>query len=183
MSKPNIQLIKYDNRRNASQFDLLLLENLLQRADLSDALRNYQKNNFYTILICTSGSGKHTIDFVDYSYQKGTILTIRKDQIHRYHYSESKGYLFVFTEDFFIQFFENGNAYTESYSLNGASECVVSQVNSGTYELLSDTQLSTTYGSETNSSLVIVEISQTQLILRDESGSTHNTITLDKTQG
>jgi hypothetical protein len=55
--KQNIQLIKYDNRRNASQFDLLLLENLLQRADLSDALRNYQKNNFYTILICTSGSG------------------------------------------------------------------------------------------------------------------------------
>jgi hypothetical protein len=44
--KQNIQLIKYDNRRNASQFDLLLLENLLQRADLSDALRNYQKNNF-----------------------------------------------------------------------------------------------------------------------------------------
>lgn len=82
-----------------------------------------------------------------------------------------------------IQFYENGNIYTETYSLNGANECVLSQVNSGTYELLSDTQLSTTNGSETNSSLVIVQISETQLILRDESGSTHNTITLDKTQG
>lgn len=82
-----------------------------------------------------------------------------------------------------IQFFDNGNVYTETYSLNGASECVLSQVNSGTYELLSDTQLSTTNGSETNSSLVIVQISETQLIIRDESGSTHNTITFDKTQG
>lgn len=83
----------------------------------------------------------------------------------------------------FIQFFENGNAYTETYSLDGAGECVLSQVNSGTYELISDTQLSTTTAGETNSSLVIVQISETQLILRDESGSTHNTITLDKTQG
>lgn len=83
----------------------------------------------------------------------------------------------------FIEFFQNGNAYTESYNLNTENVCEITLVNSGSFELVSDSQLSITYGTETNSSLVIVQISDSQLILRDESGSEHNTITFDKTQG
>ena len=77
--KQNIQLIKYDNRRNASQLTLLR-KRIPKSRDLSDALRNYQKNNFYTIPICTSGSAIPLILWITL-YQQGTILTIRKDQI------------------------------------------------------------------------------------------------------
>ena len=65
----------------------------------------------------------------------------------------------------FIEFFQNWNAYTESYNLNAENVCEITLVNSGSFEL------------------VIVQISDSQLILRDESGSEHNTITFDKTQG
>jgi hypothetical protein len=82
------------------------------------------------------GFGKHTIDFVDYSYQKGTILTIRKDQIHRYHYSESKGYLFVFTEDFFIQFFEKSEATKCLQLFNELITAPLTELDSEQYELL-----------------------------------------------
>ena len=133
--KQNIQLINYDNRRNASQFDLLYLEYLLQLDEIRESLINYQKNNFYTILICTSGVGKHTIDFVDYSYQKGTILTIRKDQIHRYHYSDSTGFLFVFTEDFFIQFFEKSEATKCLQLFNELITAPLTELDSEQYEL------------------------------------------------
>lgn len=133
--KQNIQLINYDNRRNASQFDLLNLEYLLQLDEIRESLINYQKNNFYTILICTSGVGKHTIDFVDYSYQKGTVLTIRKDQIHRYHYSDSTGFLFVFTEDFFIQFFEKSEATKCLQLFNELITAPLTELDSEQYEL------------------------------------------------
>jgi len=83
----------------------------------------------------------------------------------------------------FIEFFDNGNAYSETYSLNTEGACTMISSSSGTYELLSDTQLSITNNGETNDDLVIVQISETQLILRDESGSMPVTISLDKTRG
>ena len=49
------------------------------------------------LLFITEGKGSHTIDFMDYTYQKGTLLTIRKDQIHKFTKSNSpQGYLLIF---------------------------------------------------------------------------------------
>lgn len=87
------------------------------------------------------------------------------------------------TKNSSFQFFENGNVLSESHGLNDEDECLSLGVVPGTYELLSDTQLATTFNGETNSSLVIVQISESQLILRDESGSESNTLVFDKNQG
>lgn len=81
-------------------FDLLRLEELLSRT-LNHNITELHKIEFFQILIITEGKGCHTIDFTDYEYQKGTLLTIRKDQIHKFFSSPTaQGYLLLFTENF-----------------------------------------------------------------------------------
>ncbi|TXD49929.1 helix-turn-helix domain-containing protein [Polaribacter sp. IC073] len=52
-------------------------------------------------MFITKNNGKHSIDFTDYEYCKGTILAIRKDQMHRFYLnSETEGFLLCFKEEF-----------------------------------------------------------------------------------
>lgn len=102
----NIKHVKFYNvRKPNSNFDFLKLEALLSRKFEHD-ITQIHKIEFYHILIITQGEGYHTIDFMDYKYKKGTILTIRKDQIHKFFRATSvKGYLLLFTEDFISSHF------------------------------------------------------------------------------
>ena len=104
--KEHIEQINYNNKRGEVQFDLLSMSDLFARKDLTTSIHNAQQINFYMLLVITKGIGTHTIDFTDYSYQKGTILSIRKDQIHRFHPSDADGYLLLFTDDFLLSYFE-----------------------------------------------------------------------------
>ncbi len=96
-----IKRIKFQNRRKPRfDFDLLKLENLLSR-DVQHDITEPHRIEFFHILIITHGKGYHTIDFTDYKYQRGTLLTIRKDQIHNFFRARSvKGFILLFTEDF-----------------------------------------------------------------------------------
>lgn len=85
-----VQQIAFNNKRKESQFDFLQLEDLLGRKKLHDELFNSQQIKFYTLLFFTKGEGVHTIDFKEYAYKKGTILSIRKDQIHKFYPSNAK---------------------------------------------------------------------------------------------
>jgi hypothetical protein len=87
------------------------------------------------------------------------------------------------TKTTYFQFLDNGNVLSEGFTLNDVDGCITLGVVSGTYELISDTQLATTFNGETNESLIIVQITDEQLILRDESGSESNTLVFDKIQG
>lgn len=58
------------------------------------------------LLFITEGTGMHTIDFTEYLFHKGTILSIRKDQIHKFHRSDADGFLLLFTKEYLIQFIE-----------------------------------------------------------------------------
>lgn len=102
----NVRQISFENKRKESQFDLVYLSNLYNRKDLIDTLFEFQQINFYMLLFFTEGKGKHTIDFTDFSFEKGTLLSIRKDQIHRFQKSKAEGYLLLFTDDFLMQFIE-----------------------------------------------------------------------------
>ncbi|MFA7116839.1 MAG: helix-turn-helix transcriptional regulator [Bacteroidales bacterium] len=101
-----IEQVKFNNKHKGSQFDLICLKSLLEREDVKDTIFKSQKNNFYILLLFTTGEGLHTIDFTDYSYRKGTILTIRKDQIHKFHKSDAEGYVLLFTDEFLLQYIE-----------------------------------------------------------------------------
>lgn len=100
--------IKFSNRFNPdSSFDIIKIEELTRRTSLDHNPYQLHKVEFYIVLFITEGKGKHTIDFTDYSYQQGTILTIRKDQIHKFHKNDDvKGFLLLFMDDFLVSYLE-----------------------------------------------------------------------------
>lgn len=101
-----IQKVNFLNEsRFKSAFDLLRLEELFHR-QVDHEIDLIHKISFYIIIIITEGQGEHTIDFTRYKYQKGSLLTIRKDQIHRFHKNTTaKGHVLLFTESFLVKHF------------------------------------------------------------------------------
>ena len=106
--RESLQHIKFNNQQNPNAtFDLIELETLFQRKDLDHSPFELHLVEFYMIMLIEDGQGKHTIDFTDYTYQKGTLLTIRKDQIQKFHYHPSvKGTLLLFTDNFLASYLE-----------------------------------------------------------------------------
>lgn len=100
--------IKFNNQVNPnSAFDLLKLEALLQRTDLDHSIEQLHKVEFFMLILITEGQGYHTIDFTDYKLEKGTLITVRKDQIHKFFRSKNiKGFILLFTDDFLVSYLE-----------------------------------------------------------------------------
>ena len=100
--------VRFQNRANPqSKFDLIRLEDLFRRADLEPSPHQLHRVEFFLVLLVTHGEGYHTVDFTDYKYEKGTLITIRKGQIHKFFKSEHvKGFLILFTDDFLITYLE-----------------------------------------------------------------------------
>ena len=107
MAEP-LKHIKFQNRTNpGSGFDLVRLEELVQRAGMDHSPFQLHRVEFYLILLIEAGTGKHTIDFTEYDCQSGTILTVRKDQLHKFHRdSKFKGSILMFTNDFLVSYLE-----------------------------------------------------------------------------
>lgn len=109
--KDEIESIKFVNSTlPKSHFDILKIEELLQR-DMKLDPTNLHRVGFYVLFIVTSGHGYHTIDLIDYKYQRGMVLTIRKGQIQKFFQTgDTKGYLILFTEDFIVPFLKDSDA-------------------------------------------------------------------------
>jgi AraC-like DNA-binding protein len=101
--KKDLPEIIFKNQDNPnSYFEIVKMEDLLKRKLDHDVDKNHLVK-FYIILFVYEGKGFHTIDFTDYKYKKGTVILIRKDQVHKFFKSKNvKGYLLIFTEDFII---------------------------------------------------------------------------------
>lgn len=109
--KKEVKQVKFDNRKNPQlKFDMLRLEDLLKRAGMDHSPMQLHRVNFFMLILITDGEGFHSIDFQDYPYQKHSIFTVRKDQIHRFHHSNSSGVLLLFTEDFVVSYLERQEA-------------------------------------------------------------------------
>ena len=103
-----VKKITFQNKNKpTSHFDVLNLEELLNRKDLGFPIDDSHKVDFYVIIIIEKGRGNHTIDFMDYQCSEGTILTIRKDQIHKFFRNDSiKGSVILFTDEFLVSYIE-----------------------------------------------------------------------------
>ncbi len=101
--KEAFEHIKYDNRTDPkSFFEIIRIEELLSRSLDHDICKNHIVE-FYIVFFVLEGEGLHTVDFTDYQYQKGSVLLIRKDQVHKFFKnSKVKGYLLIFTEEFIV---------------------------------------------------------------------------------
>lgn len=106
--KENPVHIKFQNHQNPyAAFDLVKLKYLFQRKKLDHSPFQLHIVEFYVIVLIEEGEGLHTIDFTEYKYEKGTLLTIRKDQIHKFHESSSaKGIVLLFTDEFLVSYLE-----------------------------------------------------------------------------
>lgn len=84
----------------SSNFNLIKIEDLLKQ-DHEDSITKNHKVDFYVLLFITENIGRHSLDFKDYYYSKGTVLSIRKDQMHKFYSNkEVKGFLLFFREEF-----------------------------------------------------------------------------------
>ncbi|MEL7342136.1 MAG: AraC family ligand binding domain-containing protein, partial [Bacteroidota bacterium] len=110
------QIIFENKNLPESHFDCIKLEDLLRRQMEHDPT-NLHMVNFYILIFITAGQGKHTIDFTDYPYRRGSVLLIRKDQVQKFFRSEqARGVLLIFTEDFILSFLQK-NAALEAFHL------------------------------------------------------------------
>ena len=119
--KKQLPEIKFDNKDNPkSYFDIVKIEDLLKRSLDHDIGKNHLVK-FYIIFFVYEGQGYHTIDFTDYNYNEGTVLLVRKDQIHKFFRSPNvKGYLLIFTEEFIISHLNNMKALKTMQLFNDA---------------------------------------------------------------
>ncbi|MEM6765080.1 MAG: helix-turn-helix transcriptional regulator [Bacteroidota bacterium] len=101
-----IRQVRFENKTvPESSFDMISLEELIRR-ETRDELGTIHRVDFYILLLITEGKGHHRIDFTDYPYEKGSLITVRKDQIQRFSLGGAKGYLMFFKEDFIVSYLE-----------------------------------------------------------------------------
>ncbi len=103
-----VEHIAFQNRHKPySGFDMLRIEELFNRQDLDHSVDQHHLAKFYILAFIEKGTGFHSINFTDYPYYKGSIISIRKDQIQKfYKEKQTKGTLLLFTDEFLISYFE-----------------------------------------------------------------------------
>ena len=107
VDQEELKKIKFKNKRDAkSHFDLVHLQDLLRSKPKDHSPFANHTITFYAIFLVTANIGKHTINYVDHPYKKGTVFTIRKDTIHKFHKGNGIGRLLIFTEDFVVQYLD-----------------------------------------------------------------------------
>lgn len=110
--KQSIKKVNYKNAKNAkSHFDLVSLEEILAKTPIDHNQFENHKISFYAIILITEKTGTHSINYQEHPYNKGTVFTIRKDSIHKFHNSKAKGKLFVFTENFVVRYLEEQHSF------------------------------------------------------------------------
>jgi AraC-like DNA-binding protein len=100
--------IQFHNTQNPTAgFDMLRIESLFDRDDMDHNPAELHLVEFYLVVLIEEGEGKHTIDFTEYDCKKGSLITVRKDQIHKFHKNDSiRGTILLFTDDFLVSYLE-----------------------------------------------------------------------------
>jgi len=128
--------IKFENQKNPkSDFELLRLDDLVQIRDADHFMYKQHLVEFYIILFITKGSGKHMLDFTDYPCNKGTVLTLRKNQFHKFYKQEAlNGYLLFFKDEFIYKYLEFSESQKTLQLFNEALESPKLQLSESEYK-------------------------------------------------
>lgn len=85
------------------------LEDLYNRAQVIESNPvTPHRLNFYNLIFVEQGSGKHLIDFIEYSFEPGSFILVHPDQVHAYDLdADTRGEVLLFTESFVEQVLNN----------------------------------------------------------------------------
>ena len=110
MSSP-IKEVQFQKKKyKQSFFDMVSLSDLLRMQPSDHSQYEHHKLTFFVLLFITEGKGRHSINFRDYSYEKGSVFAIGKGSIHKFYPGSAEGYLLVFTEDFILEYLNQENS-------------------------------------------------------------------------
>ena len=101
--KQKFKEINFVNSKTSRfQFDCISYEELLKKRPSDHSQFEFHKLSFYVILLFTDKNGKYNLNFNDYDFKKGSLFTLRKDNIHKFYNKKANGELLIFTEDFIL---------------------------------------------------------------------------------
>lgn len=89
-----------------SEEDAFYANYLRQHIQNHDFTNTPHKHDFFFLVLFTSGSGTHEIDFKKYPIKPGSLFVLRPGQMHNWKVSaETDGYIFFHTRDFYDEGF------------------------------------------------------------------------------
>lgn len=91
-------------------FDYVSINPLLNNEYDNHSPLNFHQIEFFVFILYTEGTETHNIDFKEYDCQQGTLLAIRKGQIHKFSHSNLSGHILVFSHEFLGSFFTKAEA-------------------------------------------------------------------------
>ncbi len=110
--KESVKKIEFRNATNPKMdFDMVSISELKNRAFIDHSPFELHQVNFFAILCFTSGQGIHSVDFKDYQCEKGSLIILRKDQLHKFADDTLDGQLILFTFEFLGSYFEENEAF------------------------------------------------------------------------
>ena len=110
--QPSIKEIEFAHPRDKTcHIDLVSLQKVLQLQPKDHDQFDHHKLGFYVLLFIDEGTGTHSINYKDHRYEQGTVSCMRKHTVHRFHKSNAKGKILIFTEDFAVRFSSRNENY------------------------------------------------------------------------
>lgn len=111
--------IAFNHAKNPGmEFDVFSLEELLGFWSLEFDPCRHHRVEFYVMVLVSEGRGRHSIDFQEFEYERGTLITIRKDQFHKYYKGKVKGINLLFTEEFAVSYLDETSSRKVSELFN-----------------------------------------------------------------
>ena len=94
--------IDFDKISSDFQFDFVNYEDVLKKNPASHSQFEFHRVSFYVVILITHSTSSYNLNFKDYQLKKGALITLRKDNIHKFFKSKAKGVLLAFTDDFVV---------------------------------------------------------------------------------
>lgn len=100
----NIERIDYNKKiSEMSNFEIVDLQLFFSTRSHKMLKKDYRLN-FWVIMYVIEGRGKHYIDFKPYEYESGSIIFIRKNQVHHFEVNHDvKGFMIHINEPFMLK--------------------------------------------------------------------------------
>lgn len=100
-----IPTIGFDHKKSdQAEFEIFDLESLYQRENLDHSPQRPHRITFFMMVYTEHGTGFHMVDFKSYPFESGSIVFVRREQVHVFDFSSKPiGKVVIFTQAFLDQ--------------------------------------------------------------------------------